>query len=218
MKFESVQKDLRTEILRRLGPPGKDPNEESAWERLFLPYNIPGRPDDIDPMAVKEYAKHLRVFGMKLKRRAVPRAAPTAMLERKRRLTYNLRLYSMKGARGGTRTHKVLGEPPDSRSGAYTKFRHTGTTIVTPFRGRDRTRRVDRQAYRVSSVSFWAVPRQAGSDRGGASFLRLSCRKNSISGQAQSRGEDFKLTHYRRFYLRRGGENANNAIGNGIYS
>lgn len=69
-------KELRIEILRRLGPPAKDPKEESAWEFLFPSVQFSGPPMDINPMAVKEYAQHLRRLGLKLKRRSVPRAAP----------------------------------------------------------------------------------------------------------------------------------------------
>lgn len=72
-------KDLRTEILRRLGPPAKDPKEETTWEMLFPTHSIPGRPDDINPMFVKEYSKYLKMFGHRLKRRANPRAEPTGL-------------------------------------------------------------------------------------------------------------------------------------------
>jgi len=78
-------KDLRTEILRRLGPPAKDPNENQAWKTLFrelwLPPGVQAPPQlvDIDPMDVKRYAPYLGHLGLKLKRRNIPRAAPSAL-------------------------------------------------------------------------------------------------------------------------------------------
>jgi hypothetical protein len=63
-------KELRTEILRRLGPPGKDPDEITAWTALFITSN------KINPMSVTSYAPHLWRLGLRLKRRENPRAKP----------------------------------------------------------------------------------------------------------------------------------------------
>jgi hypothetical protein len=71
--------ELRTEILRRLGPPGKDPDEISAWTMLFPQTKYPGAPDMIDPGMVSHYAPYLRRLGLRLKRRGVTRSAPTAL-------------------------------------------------------------------------------------------------------------------------------------------
>lgn len=66
-------KDLRAEILRRLGPPAKDPREEYAWTSVLrempLPPNAPtpSQFSGTDPMAVREYAPYLRRLGLKLK-------------------------------------------------------------------------------------------------------------------------------------------------------
>ena len=78
-------KDLRTEILRRLGPPAKDPREVDSWKFVFpeqlLPSEAPIAPNlsDIDPGAVASYAANLRRLGQKLKRRGVPRISPLAL-------------------------------------------------------------------------------------------------------------------------------------------
>lgn len=75
-------KDLRAEILRRLGPPAKDPEEETEWKlvfpELFLPPGVPVPPQlsSIDPFPVANYAPYLRRLGLKLKRRGIPRIAP----------------------------------------------------------------------------------------------------------------------------------------------
>jgi len=75
-------KDLRGEILRRLGPPAKDVKEEQALKRVFremdLPPGVPIPPQfsDVDPFGVKEYAPYLRRLGTKLKQRNVPKLGP----------------------------------------------------------------------------------------------------------------------------------------------
>jgi len=74
-------KDLRAEILRRLGPSAKDADEISAWTGLFPEIKYPeierfGRKMDINPMMAKHYAPYLRRLGLRLKRRAAPRSAP----------------------------------------------------------------------------------------------------------------------------------------------
>lgn len=71
--------ELRTEILRRLGPPAKDPDEISAWTALFPQVKYPGAPDMINPGTVSYYAPYLRRLGLRLKRRGVARAAPQAL-------------------------------------------------------------------------------------------------------------------------------------------
>jgi hypothetical protein len=75
-------KELRAEILRRLGPPSKDSDEVSAWTALFPEIKYPvlerfGLKPDINPMMVAGYAPYLRRLGLRLKRRAIPRLAPT---------------------------------------------------------------------------------------------------------------------------------------------
>jgi hypothetical protein len=71
--------ELRTEIIRRLGPPGKDPDEISAWTMLYPQTKYPGAPDMIDPGMVSHYAPYLRRLGLRLKRRGVTRSAPIAL-------------------------------------------------------------------------------------------------------------------------------------------
>ena len=70
--------DLRTEILKRLGPDGKDPREITAWRLLTLD-TPPGWPERISPSVVKDYAPYLHLLGLRLKRRAVPRNRPLAL-------------------------------------------------------------------------------------------------------------------------------------------
>jgi hypothetical protein len=72
-------KDLREEILRRLGPPGKDPDEISAWTILFPQVKYSMAPPDVNLGAVSHYASYLRRLGLRLKRRSVPRSAPLAL-------------------------------------------------------------------------------------------------------------------------------------------
>lgn len=71
--------ELRTEVLRRLGPPAKDPDEISAWTMLFPQLKYPGAPDRIDPATVRYYAPYLRRLGLRLKRRAAPRLGPLTL-------------------------------------------------------------------------------------------------------------------------------------------
>jgi len=55
-------KDLRAEILRRLGPPAKNPEEEEHWNMVFREQMLPpGSPifphfTNIEPFSVKLYA------------------------------------------------------------------------------------------------------------------------------------------------------------------
>jgi len=95
-------KELRTEILRRLGPPAKDPDEISAWTLLFpdVKYQEPAntvhqRP--VSPRSVIDYAPYLRRLGLRLKRRTTPRSAPRALhfseepiAPDKRNMAYNI--------------------------------------------------------------------------------------------------------------------------------
>lgn len=77
---------LRAEILRRLGPPGDNPEEKKHWESVFMddrlekewPSNVPlpTQLTEIWPMSVIAYAPYLRELGIKLKRRAIPFAPP----------------------------------------------------------------------------------------------------------------------------------------------
>jgi hypothetical protein len=68
--------DLRTEILRRLGPPSKDPEEIAAWTMLFPQLKYPAfQQSKINPNILSDYAPYLRQLGLRLKRREIPRAA-----------------------------------------------------------------------------------------------------------------------------------------------
>lgn len=72
-------KNLRSEILERLGPPGKDPDEIMWWEMLFPPSNSPftrATQDEVSLMTATEYAGHLRRLARSLKRKASPLKAP----------------------------------------------------------------------------------------------------------------------------------------------
>lgn len=66
-------RDLRTEILRRLGPPAKSPEEESRWKTMW---NDDPFDHTVDPFSVKRYAPYMDLLGRKLKRRTKPRNAP----------------------------------------------------------------------------------------------------------------------------------------------
>lgn len=69
--------DLRTEIQRRLGVSSKDPVEIEAWTTLFPQTKYPDAPNEqIDPRTAREYATEFWKLGVRLKRRAVPRAEP----------------------------------------------------------------------------------------------------------------------------------------------
>jgi len=78
-------KDLRTEILRRLGPPFKNQREESTWKEMFSQEMPPrGVPPPawsvrINPILVSLYAPYLRRLGMKLKWRNAPKIGPMAL-------------------------------------------------------------------------------------------------------------------------------------------
>jgi len=73
--------ELRTEILRRLGPPGIDKDEVLAWEALVAENVIPQQsgPKQARPTDVQRYAPYLRLLGARLRRRAAPRFAPEAL-------------------------------------------------------------------------------------------------------------------------------------------
>jgi hypothetical protein len=72
-------KDLRSEVLRRLGPPAKDTDEIQAWTALFPAMKYPAAPQDVNPGMVTYYAPYLRRLGLRLKRRASPRSVPMAL-------------------------------------------------------------------------------------------------------------------------------------------
>jgi hypothetical protein len=74
-------KNLRAEVLARLGPPAKDPEEESAWLALFpdVEFPVAGTANTVNPMSVEIYAPYLRRLGLRVRRRTVPRAAPIAL-------------------------------------------------------------------------------------------------------------------------------------------
>lgn len=69
-------KDLRTEVFRRLGPAAKEPEETRYWETAFPDARLPWSRDQFDPWSVKQYAPYLRLLGIKLKRKDIPRIAP----------------------------------------------------------------------------------------------------------------------------------------------
>jgi len=79
-------KQLRTEVMTRLGPAAKNPEEQRYWEFLFpeerpLPEGVPPElrqrmslsSHEADCGAAEQYAPYLRFLGLKLKRRAVAR-------------------------------------------------------------------------------------------------------------------------------------------------
>lgn len=74
-------KGLRAEILRRLGPLGRDLDEISRWTLLFPDTKYEavasaGWPPPISPFDVRDYAPYLRKLALRLKRQSIPRAAP----------------------------------------------------------------------------------------------------------------------------------------------
>lgn len=71
--------ELRTEILRRLGPPGKDPDEISAWTILFPQTHFQGASDTITPRSASNYAPYLRRLASRLKRRQIPRVGAISL-------------------------------------------------------------------------------------------------------------------------------------------
>jgi hypothetical protein len=64
-------KKLRADLVARLGPPLKDPNEISRWNQLFSEAAV-----RFDPVLLKEYTPYLRRLGVRLTRQTVPRRAP----------------------------------------------------------------------------------------------------------------------------------------------
>ncbi len=74
-------KDLRAEVLSRLGPPGKDPDEQMYWDLLFSSTLVSAAslPSDISPYNVLRYAPYLRRLGIQLRHRGKPRTAPRAL-------------------------------------------------------------------------------------------------------------------------------------------
>jgi hypothetical protein len=73
-------KQLRTEVLRRLGPAAKDTDEISAWIELFPDFKYPiPRPPIFMPSSATHYAPYLRRLGLRLKRQEVPRSSPKAL-------------------------------------------------------------------------------------------------------------------------------------------
>lgn len=63
-------RDLRAELLSRLGPPSKSPEEERTWETLTRDRR---QGEFLRPHDIQRYAPHLRLLGLKLKRTVVPR-------------------------------------------------------------------------------------------------------------------------------------------------
>ncbi|HZQ94974.1 MAG TPA: hypothetical protein VFA67_08190 [Candidatus Sulfotelmatobacter sp.] len=71
--YGSDVKDLRAEVLRRLGPPGKDPDEEDHWI-MDIAIRDQSRASGMDPFLspydVRDYAPYLRNLGLRLKAKA----------------------------------------------------------------------------------------------------------------------------------------------------
>jgi hypothetical protein len=72
-------KELRTEVIRRLGPPAKDPEEVRLFESSFPEHIEIGMANRLDPSTIGRYAPYLRRLGLRLKRRAVARSAPLTL-------------------------------------------------------------------------------------------------------------------------------------------
>lgn len=71
-------KDMRAELLRRLGPKGKDNDEIEEWTALFPADKYPMIPPNakyVLPQSLRSYAGYFRRLAVRLKRRTVPRAA-----------------------------------------------------------------------------------------------------------------------------------------------
>lgn len=68
-------RDLRSEIIRRLGPPAKDSDEVSAYESLMSQRF----PEMVSPSDVKYYVPYLRRLGVQLKRKEIPRSKPITL-------------------------------------------------------------------------------------------------------------------------------------------
>jgi len=73
---EQDLKDLRTELLRRLGPPSKDSDEISTWGVIFPERKYSSMEDLISPATVVQYAPYLRRMGERLRRRSRPKEEP----------------------------------------------------------------------------------------------------------------------------------------------
>jgi hypothetical protein len=73
-------KQLRKEVVNRLGPSYADEREQSSWDMLFMDDKFPPGPNQaprqIDCMQVQDYAPHLRKLGRQLKRRVTSRMPP----------------------------------------------------------------------------------------------------------------------------------------------
>lgn len=62
--------DLRTEALRRLGPPGKEPREQQYFE-MMTRVDYEGM---LSYATIRMYAQYLRDLGQRVKRRSIPRS------------------------------------------------------------------------------------------------------------------------------------------------
>jgi hypothetical protein len=76
---EGYIKDLRTEMLRRLGPSSIDRDEKSAWDLMFFNERFEDsgvKPPDMSPHWAQEYLPHFRRLAQKLRRVGNPRRDP----------------------------------------------------------------------------------------------------------------------------------------------
>ena len=71
---EQEIKDLHTEALRRLGPPGHDTREEELWKALTAPNPLNPPSVRINTSLIQLYLPYFKRLGFTLKRSAVPRA------------------------------------------------------------------------------------------------------------------------------------------------
>jgi len=65
--------DLHSEVIDRLGPPAKNAQEEMLWRILLPTLQNPHQSPPINIGLLQHYLRSLRLLGLKLKRRAVPR-------------------------------------------------------------------------------------------------------------------------------------------------
>ncbi|HET9307278.1 MAG TPA: hypothetical protein VFO46_14740 [Candidatus Sulfotelmatobacter sp.] len=73
-------KQLRNEVVNRLGPSYVDEREQQSWDMLFMDAKFPPGPNQaprqIDCLQVQDYAPYLRKLGRQLKRRVTSRVPP----------------------------------------------------------------------------------------------------------------------------------------------
>lgn len=77
-KFQGLVTELRSEALRRLGPPGYDIEEEQFWNLLWNTQGTPGRMTT--PADMTNYLTYFKRFGTELRRRANTTPEPTPLV------------------------------------------------------------------------------------------------------------------------------------------